>query len=254
MKTAFIVTSAIETGAGIYTPDIRCLQTLETVNSIRQNFPDALLILAEGGKHDVFVKDEPMWQKLRSQFNIVLDLTENDQIAHLHQTILDKLQTRTEMGGMTGIVKSVAEITLMKNILEAIRNHEQLAAIKDVDRIFKISGRYVLSPLFDASVYDDAAGKYVFRKRDPSWIPDAQNLIGTDHFFASRLWSFDTALLDEVILKFDAMFEDAMKITETTYIDVEHLLYKHIGTDNVVELKNTHLMGTIAPNGLCIYD
>lgn len=50
------------------------------------------------------------------------------------------------------------------------------------------------------------------------------------------------------------MFDDAMEISQDKYIDIEHLLYKHIGPDRAMELEHTHLMGTIAPNGLMIYD
>jgi phage-related protein len=53
MKPTFIVTSAIDTNVGVYSPDIRILQTHETVNSIQKYFPDALLILA------VFQKTTP---------------------------------------------------------------------------------------------------------------------------------------------------------------------------------------------------
>jgi hypothetical protein len=48
--------------------------------------------------------------------------------------------------------------------------------------------------------------------------------------------------------------EDMMEISAEHYIDVEHLLYKHIGPDNAVELETTHLFGTIGPNVSLIYD
>lgn len=254
MRPTFIVTSAIDTNIGVYSPDIRILQTHETVNSIQKYFPDALLILVEGGRPDFIKAKHPNFEQLRQRFNVFLDMTENDQIDHLHNTVLNKMQNKTEMGGISGLSKTVAELSLMMNVLDAIQNHEQLKPVLETDRLFKISGRYMLSPLFEKQVYDLAQGKYVFRQRDPSWIPNAQEAVGTDHGFSSRLWSFDTALLDDTVKAFSNMFDDAMEISQDRYIDIEHLLYKHIGPDRAMELEHTHLMGTIAPNGLMIYD
>lgn len=254
MKTAFIITSAINTQAGIYPPEIRVLQTMETVNSIRRNFPDALTILVDGSSQRLRDTPPANFEQLRNYVNVFIDMTNNEQISHLHTGIMDQLTNRTEMGGMTGMAKTIAELTLLTNTLNTIAEHPDMQPVRDVDRIFKISGRYIMSPMFDPSQHDQP-GRWVFRQRDPSWIPNARQAVGTDYFYASRLWSFDAALLADACDKYRTMIADAHAIAEAGgYVDIEHLLYKHIGPERSVELKHTHCMGTIAPNGMMIYD
>ena len=197
-------------------------------------------------------EDNDLYNRLKARCHVNLNMTDNDQIKHLHSSFLDQMQNKSEMGGTTGLTKSVAELTIMAAVLEALKNSPDMAPALDVDRIFKISGRYQLSPLFDAAAYENTAGKYVFRKRDASWMTD--NAVGAEFSFSSRLWSFTPDLIDDLTNRLDAMIEDCLEISMSHYIDIEHLLYKHIGPDNAVELDHTHLMGSIAPTGTVIYD
>lgn len=266
MKPTFIITSAIDTNVGVYSPEIRILQTHETINSIQKYYPDAILVLVEGGKH--IADFDPsnttntqselslLWSRLKSRCHVVLNMSSNDQIGHLHSNFLDKMPSKNEMGGTTGLTKTVAELTLMAAVLDAFKTQDNLKPALDVDRIFKISGRYQLSPLFDTSIYESdlVKNKCVFRQRDASWMTDAKEAIGTEFGYASRMWSFDRNQLDAVIDTFDAMIEDCLDISNKHYVDIEHLLFKHFSSTTPVELEHTHLMGTIAPNGVVIYD
>lgn len=254
MKTTWIITSAINTNVGAYTPDLRTIQTHETLNSIQRFYPDAQFILVEAG--NPMPEDNDLYNRLKARCHVNLNMTGNEQIRHLQDHFLNKMNNKHEMGGATGLTKTVAELTIMTAVLDALKNNPDMAPAIDVDRIFKISGRYQLSPLFDPTVYEApaAAGKYVFRQRDVSWMPDAKETVGTDHGFSSRLWSFTPGQLDELIEKVNTMTEDCLEISTTHYIDIEHLLFKHIGPDNALELEHTHLFGTIAPTGTCIYD
>jgi len=254
MKPTFIVTSAIHTQAGIYPPEIRILQTQDTINSINQYFPEAFIILVDGSSQRVNAEPPRGWNELKQRVNIFIDMSKNEQIDHLHQQVMDKNPNRTEMGGMNGMAKTLAELTLLANTFETIAQHPELDAVRDSDRFFKISGRYKLSPLFTPADHYHH-DRYTFKKADPSWIPNAQQVVGTDHGFASRFWSFDRLLLDDVRDKYQAMIEDGHAIADRNgYIDIEHLMYKHIGTEKSVQLPFTHCMGTIAPNGMMIYD
>ena len=251
MKPTFIITSAIVTNMGAFNEQSRLLQTLDTVKSIRLKFNNANIILAEGGKS---VPTSELWHHLRQSVNVFLDMTNNEQIQHLHNNVMNQVDNKHEMGGISGLSKSVAELTLMANALDAIKNHDELQPIRESDRIFKISGRYQLSPMFDADYYDQCEGRYVFKKADISWMTDALKNVGTSHAFNSRLWSFDISLLDQTLEKFEHMMADMEEISQTHYIDIEHLLYKHIGPDNAVEVEHTHLFGPLGPNAMIIYD
>ena len=255
MKPTFIITSAINCDVGAYAPELRVLQTHETINTIQKQFgADALIVLVDGGKEinpGTALHDQ--LEQLKARCNVNLILGDNPQIKHLQDNWFSKVPSKHEMGGTTGLTKTVAELTLMSIILNAIKNEEGLKPILDTDRIFKISGRYQLSPFFDKSVYDNN-NSYVFKQRDASWMTDAKETIGTEFGYASRLWSFPTSKLDEVIDKFTDMLTDCAKISNTHYVDIEHLLFKHFNDADPVELDHTHLMGTIGPNGIVIYD
>ena len=254
MKTTWIITSAINTNVGAYSPELRAIQTHETLNSIQRFYPDARFVLVEAG--NPIDENNELYNSLKARCHVNLNMTGNDQIRHLQDHFLNKMTNKHEMGGATGLTKTVAELTIMTAVLDALKNHPDMSPATEVDRIFKISGRYQLSPLFDPTVYEsaEAAGKYVFRRRDPSWMPDALESVGTEFGFSSRLWSFTPDRLDELIGKIDVMTEDCLTISNTHYVDIEHLLYKHIGTENTLELDHTHLYGTVAPTGTCIYD
>lgn len=252
MKPTFIITSAIETNLGPLPADIRILQTMDTVRSIYRVYEDAITILVEGGSR---TPTSPMWEQLRNMVNVSIEMNNNDQIQHLQQNVMSRVNNKFEMGGVSGLAKTVAELTLMINTLDALNNHADLVPARQVDRIFKISGRYQLSPLFDKSVYENAEMKYVFKRRDASWMDAAScEAIGADHGFSSRLWSFDIGLLDATQERLQAAMEDMMEISSTHYIDMEHLLYKHIGPSQAIELDTTHLFGTLGPNVSLVYD
>jgi hypothetical protein len=257
MKPTFIITSAINASVGAYTPLLRIYQTHDTITSILKYYADATIVLVDGGKE--ITASDPIheaWEALKARCHYNLSMSSNEQIKHLHTNFLDRVPNPNEMGGTTGLTKSVAELTLMAAVLDGIKNNDRLKDILNTDRIFKISGRYQLSPLFDPAVYESdlVKGKCVFRQRDASWMPDAQQSIGTGFGFASRLWSFDVSQLDDVIVRFNSMIEDCVTISATHYIDIEHLLFKHFISTEPVEIEHTHLMGTIAPTGAVVYD
>ena len=254
MKTTFIITSAVMTNLGVYDLDTRILQSLRTVESIRNNFADANIILVEGGDPRINQTNHPLWIALKQSCSAYLDLTQNDQIEFIHSNINPHVKNKREMGGLSGVIKSISEMTIFYQTLLALRDAPELAEMREVDRVFKISGRYELSPLFDKNMYpnDDS---YTFKQSVASWIPDAIKQVGTDRFYSSRLWSFCPTRLNATIEHFENMINDAHTLNEANkYIDIEHLLFKHIGPEHAVELDWTHLMGTIAPNGTMIYD
>lgn len=256
MKTTFIVTAAVNTNIGIYDPWARILQINETINSIYRRVNDAKIILVDGGKS---VEDAELlnyYDTLKSRVHAFLDLTKNEHINHLHAEFLDRIPNRFEMGGTTGLTKSAAEIVLFYNTLMALKTSAELTELRSADRIFKISGRYQLAPLFDISQYNMAelADRYVFKTRTPSWMPDAKTALDVDSCYQSRLWSFPGSKLDDCIARYEKILADVLEISEKHYVDVEHLLYKHMGPDVSTEFDLLHLMGSIAPNGTLIYD
>lgn len=245
MKTTFIVTSAMITNLGVYDPLSRMQQTYQTMDSIQSKFPDAKILLVEAGDIKIRGVQDSIWADLRDRATAYLDLTDDETLQYL-KTL--PVSHNREMGGPSGLIKSMSECVAFHQALIKIRDVAALADLKNVDRIFKLSGRYALSPMFNPTDWDHP-GQYVFKQRTRSWMPEG------GYLFQSRLWSFDAALLDQTIASYEVMMTDLEQLAEANkYMDVEHLLFKHIGPDHSKELEYTHCMGTMAPNGTMIYD
>lgn len=251
MKTTFIVTSAIITNMGVYDPVSRMQQTHQTIDSIYKKFPDANVLLVEAG--DIKIKEvtDTIWTNLRNRVSAYMDLTDDETLMYL-KTL--PVNSPREMGGPSGLIKSMSETVAMHRALSTLKGADGLKDLREVDAIFKLSGRYVLSPLCKpGELY--YPGKYLFKIAEKSWIPNALENIGTDHLYQSRFWGFDAALLDDAVETYERMMVDLEAIADQDkYIDVEHLLFKHFGTAKAVQLQTLHCMGTMAPNGTMIYD
>lgn len=115
----------------------------------------------------------------------------------------------------------------------------------EVDRVYKLSGRYRLNENFvlnDPS-YKDA---FVFSDALDSWMPDEKKKsAGVDKLYRLRLWHMDGSLLKT--------FHDALpEIFKECYdhgIDVEHAYYKKLHLNKVVEVNKIGVCGNIAPSG-----
>ena len=253
MTPLFIITSAVNTNIGIFDPGTRMFQTAATIDSIKRVYPDSKILLVEGG--EPFDEEIPLWKNIKARCNAYLNLQSNDQIKFLHSQYFRTATNKQEMGGMSGLSKTIAELTLMHNVLTQLHTNPDLADLINVDRIFKMTGRYQLSPMFNELVYEDQNDKYIFVKRQKSWIENAAETLNVDSQFSSRLWSFGINKLDEAVEIFEDMVQDCMEITTKHYIDMEHLLCKHFGkSEDCIELEHTHLFGNIGPNGMLIYD
>ena len=74
MRTTFIITSAINPGVGLFNPEQRINQTIQTVSSIKNAFPQSNLILIDGGKS--FQEDLDNFLILKSKINLYLNMHE----------------------------------------------------------------------------------------------------------------------------------------------------------------------------------
>jgi hypothetical protein len=254
MKTTWIITSALNTSAGVYDAKARVAQTHETMNSILNFYPDAQFVLVEGGKP--FDREVPYFAELLQRCHLFVDLRDDERLGYLHKAIFDTVTIETETGHILGITKSLCELTLLAVVTEAFAAGKVPNALLEVDRIFKISGRYQLSPLFEPAVYEGIGDKYVFLKRQPSWIPDPLDGVGVAEWFSSRLWSFTPRRVREVAAKIVAMHQDLQDLgfRKRVLVDLEHVLFKHFRDDDVLELDHTHVMGNIGPSGRILYD
>ena len=225
MKNLFIVTSALNADMGVVSRKDRFDQTVKGLLSIRKYVPDALILLTDGSPHKI---DEEKLKALSHFANFAADFSDDRQIIDLasnHQ-------------------KSEAENLLLLKTLMLLKQDEGMKEImSDVGRIFKISGRTDLTDGFDVAEHM-VPGKYVFKKRMPTWLADSRKEFATD-LLITRMFSFCPTLMDDYM----KMCEDNIALVLQTMIDTEHAHFVNINKDLLVELEEIHCTGIVAGTG-----
>jgi hypothetical protein len=245
MKNIVLLTSAVYTNYGIYNPQDRIKQTLETALSAKKYIPGAVIILVDNSKVDVQNDTSAEFEELIDTVDYYIDNSDDNDIKYFHNNV-----TNYDIG------KNAMEALGMMKALTYISNDK--AMMKEIDkagRIFKLSGRYQVTDKFDITKFDNAntKDKYVFKRAQPSWINPADT--GVNTLLQTRLWSFTPAMLLTVMQLYKDIIETMVRLfNEGKYIDNEHAMSKFIPKDQLVELETVGLQGNIAPNGMMIID
>lgn len=244
-KQTILITSAVYSNYGIYTPEQRIQQTLETALSARKYVPDATIILIDNSKVDVQKDDSAEFTALLDAVDYYIDNSDDADIQHFHNNVQNY-----------DIGKNAMECLGMFKALSFIASNEELMnEIVTSDRIFKLSGRYVLTDAFNIDAFSnaDTKDKYVFKKAQPSWIPEQDT--GVTTLLQTRLYSFTPSLFTDTVNLFKQIIDNMFAtFNQQKYIDVEHSMSKFIPADKLVELEVVGLQGNIAPNGMMIID
>ena len=245
MKNIVLLTSAVYTNYGIYNPQDRIKQTLETAKSAQKYIPGAVIILVDNSKVDVQNDTSAEFEELIDTVDYYIDNSDDNDIKYFHNNV-----TNYDIG------KNAMEALGMMKALTYISNDK--AMMKEIDkagRIFKLSGRYQVTDKFDITKFDNAntKDKYVFKRAQPSWINPADT--GVNTLLQTRLWSFTPAMLLNTMQLYKDIIETMVRLfNEGKYIDNEHAMSRFIPRDMLVELETVGLMGNIAPNGMMIID
>lgn len=240
-----LVTSAVYSNYGIYKPTERIQQTLDTVKSARKYIPDPVIILIDNSKVDVQNDTSPEMSELIDSVDYYIDNSDDADIKYFHENV-DNYDIGKNSMECLGMFKALTYMANDSEIMEKVKNST---------RIFKLSGRYVITDKFDMAKFDNAntKDKYVFKKAQFSWIPEADT--GVNHLLQTRLWSFTPGLLTATIDLFKDIINNMFAVfNQQKYIDVEHSMAKFIPKDKLVELETVGLKGNIAPNGVAIED
>jgi hypothetical protein len=224
MKTIFIITSCLIPAIGVFSPEERLKQTLETVDSIRKKSPDSFIVLS-----DVSIQAlDDTYSELISKVDLFLNLCQVDFLLHF-----------TKNG-----MKSQGECAMMHVVLDYLKQNPQL--LEDVQRIFKITGRLQLDDGFNMEDYDGLSGKYVFKKRIPTWM--STPIHGATDVFDTRLWSLCTSLIDTHLQALEKVFPLLGPI------DLEHAYFAVLDKQKVVEFDKVHCRGQVASTGEWKFD
>lgn len=222
-RNLFIVTSSIKPKIGFFSHEQRYLQTVDTLKNLREKLPESLIILSDVSLNPLTEKEK---KNLFQYCNLHIDCYEMPAVREFSEN------------GM----KSHAENAMLYNVLMALKYDPRLQKVVNMTkRIFKYSARSTLNENFNIQEYDELFGKYVFKKRIPTWM---QNPVegGTD-LLITRLFSFCPSLMDsylEVISK---------NMVVLDRVDTEHAHFINIPKKYLVEFDTLGCVGLLAGNG-----
>ena len=234
-KHAFIVTSAVNSKFGVFTPTQRMQQTLETITSIKNKIPDALIVVMECCGEPIKPQQEAI---LRANCHVFVDYSRDEEVQALYDN------------DNWDVVKNGTEIMCFGRAL-AVLAHEGI--FTGIDRIHKMSGRYILNNMFDPETYEqtDVRDKIVIGPKYKSQFPPEVTTVPFQYM--ARLWSWPTTRVDEVVKVYtDSFIFFAERLAAGGYVDIEHVLAKFLNPAIVHEIQNLGVEGQIAPNGQAI--
>jgi hypothetical protein len=234
-KHAFIVTSAVNSKFGVFTPTQRLQQTLDTIFSIKSKIPDAIVIVMECCGEPIKKTQEDI---IRANCDVFVDYSQDEEVQALYDN------------DNWDVVKNGTEIMCFGRAL-AVLNKEEI--FKNIGRIHKMSGRYVLNDMFDPETYEqtEVQDKIVIGPKYRSQFPPEITTVPFQYM--ARLWSWPTSRVDEVVKVYsDSFIFFAERLAAGGYVDIEHVLAKFLNPAHVHEIQNLGVEGQIAPNGTAI--
>jgi hypothetical protein len=235
VKHAFIVTSAINSKFGVFTPPQRLLQTFDTINSIKARVPGAKIIVMECAGTSVNEQQEKL---LRLNCDVFINCSNDEDVQALYDS------------DNWDVVKNGTEIMCFSRALSILQNEKLLDG---VDRVHKMSGRYVLNDMFDLDLYEqlDLQDKIIIGSKHQSQFPIEMTTVPLQYM--ARLWSWPNNMTKEITDVYIQSFRFfAERLSAGGYVDIEHVLYKFLPAEHVHEVQNLGVEGMIAPNGAAI--
>lgn len=257
MKFLFLVGSALkhfqEDKFSAYDEEQRFNQTLDTIECIRKKVPESYVVLFECSSRPI---NQTQKDILKQKTDLFLDFCDEPVLKQIYEN----LEKRPEL---ITYGKSLLETRGLLNTLYVIEKHNLFS---DSQRVFKLTGRYLLNDDFDIQDYQSKflEGRYIV-KRYEYLEQEAENydekelenvyayLYGAKGMMITGLWSFDRMLFNETIESLEKAFVYMEKMIQfTSGTDVEHSLYRFINKDNIISIPNlglTMIKGMSGENG-----
>ena len=225
-KNLFIVTSALKPLMSPFSDGERFQQTVDGLRSIRKIVPDAIIVTT-----DVSIRTLTDLEKISvaEKSNYFIDMTQDADVMKLSQI------------GQKGLAEN---LMLYKTLLTLKQNPDTSKMMSSVKRIFKFSGRSVLLEGFNAEEHD-IFGKFVFKKRIPTWMHNKE----ISDLLITRMFSMCPSLIDtyfEVIRKNIPLIQQGF--------DTEHAHFECLNKDHLIEFENVYVEGQVASTGEWHYD
>ena len=256
-KFLFLIGSALkhfqQEKFSAYDEDQRFNQTLETIQSVRDKVPNSYIVLFECSAHPI---DEKYKEALRDKCDLFLEFYEEPVLKQLYENISERPELIT-------YGKSLLETRGLLNTLYEINKNN---LFNDSQRVFKLTGRYLLNDDFNIKDYESRflENRYVIKKYD--YLTQEENVLddellenvyaylyGAKGMMVTGLWSFDRILFNDAVEALEKSFFYMEKMIQfTAGTDVEHSLYRFLNKDNIISIPNlglTQIKGMLGENG-----
>lgn len=233
IKHGFVVTSAVNSKFGVYSPAARMQQTITTLQNVRAKVPDCKIIVMECAGTPL---TDAQSELIEEHCDLLLDFSRDPDVQAIYQS------------ENWDVVKNSTEIMCFSRALRMCQNDGDFAGL---DRIHKMSGRYVLNNDFDLTVYEKHPDRIIIGPKHKSQFP--LEMTGIELQYMARLWSWPSDQTERVIQVYeDSLSYIGQRVSQGGYADIEHVLYKFLPAELVTELPVLGVEGSIAPNGIAI--
>lgn len=227
MKNLFIVTSALNSYRGCVSPEDRFIQTIDCLKNLKEKLEDDIILFTDGSPEEISTQKI---DEIKKYVNTIFLFNTDKQINQF---------ARQGKNNESEIIMLYKLLTVLK------QKNEFRDFFADVKRIFKYSARSILLDKFNFSDYDEARGKYVFKKAIPSWMSQDRRSEITEHLYITRLYSFCVSLYEDYVNTLPEIFDSIVKYG----IDAEHAHHLCIDKKKIIEFDNLHCQGILAVSG-----
>lgn len=229
----FIISSAINhfcaNKLSRFSTQERFNQTMETINNIKEKVPGAKICLFEVSETKL---DDTHIDEIKSSVDLFIELYDDNKIVELYNNFV-KFKDLFKYG------KSLFELYGMIYALNLI---DDKFGANNIDRVFKISGRYLLNSDFDINQYNSVFLKNKYIAKCVKYSNYEPNSNAHFHIYQNKgqlitgLWSFDSSLLYETI----NMLEKALNYLQILLMygdgnDIEHSIYHFIDKNDLID-------------------
>ena len=233
IKHGFVVTSAVNSKFGVYTPAARMQQTLTTLQNVRNKVPECKIVVMECAGTPLTDAQSAL---IEENCDMLLDFSQDPDVQAIYQS------------DNWDVVKNSTEIMCFGRALRMCQDDGDFTGL---DRIHKMSGRYVLNDEFNLDVYKQHSDRIIIGPKHTSQFP--YEMTGIKLQYMARLWSWPAALTERIIQVYtDSLNYIGERVSQGGYADIEHVLYKFLPEELVTELPVLGVEGSIAPNGVAI--
>jgi hypothetical protein len=233
IKHCFIVTSAVNSKFGVYSPAARLQQTITTLQNVRARVPECKIIVMECAGTSLTDAQSSL---IEENCDLLLDFSSDPDVQAIYQS------------DNWDVVKNSTEIMCFGRALRMCQDDGDFAGL---DRIHKMSGRYVLNDEFNLGVYEEHPDRIIIGPKNQSQFP--YEITGIELQYMARLWSWPAEQTERVIQVYkDSLDYIGLRVSQGGYADIEHVLYKFLPSELVTEIPVLGVEGSIAPNGVAI--